>query len=74
MEGLMKALGKTIICMAKESIPGAMEGSMMENIIWIKNMVLASIIGLMGVVMKVTGEMENNMGRASIFFQMGSLK
>ena len=57
----MKDLGRTIICMAKESILGAMAGSMMENIIWIKSMVLAFIFGLMEGGMKVIGRMENSM-------------
>lgn len=70
MEERMKVLGKTIICMDKESTNGVMEDDMMVNTIWTKNMGMGCTIGLMEDDMRVSGEMANNMVKASILCQM----
>ena len=46
MEGNMKGNGLKIICMVKEFILGKMEESMKVNILMIKSMGMASILGL----------------------------
>jgi hypothetical protein len=74
MVELMRALGKTIICMDKEFIHGVMAENMKENIIWTKNMVMEYTSGQTEGGMKVIGRMVNNMARVNTFCQMVSLK
>ena len=70
MVELMKALGKTTICMDKESIRGQMAGNTMESITWIRNTDMVSIVGLMGGGMKDIGLMENNMEKENTYCLM----
>jgi hypothetical protein len=70
MVDLTKVLGRTIICTAMEYMLGEMEESMKGIMSKIRNTVMGSIYGLMEENMKVTGLMENNMEKESIFYQM----
>ena len=70
MAVLMRAHGRTIICMDKVLTPGVTAESMKVNTIWIKNTAMVSISGQMDVAMKVTGKTVNSMVKENIFCLM----
>lgn len=60
--------------MGKVFIPGKMEESMMETMLWIKSMVMGYTSGQMEENMKVNGRMENNMEKANTLQLMEKLE
>ena len=70
MVGNMKVIGKTIICMERESILGKMEESTRVNIKMIRKTVMGNTLGLMEENIVVIGKMGNNMEKGNTSYQM----
>jgi hypothetical protein len=74
MEGSMKEVGKTIICMAQVSILGKMDENMTASTIWTRNTDLEFTFGQMDEDTKEIGLMESSTEKENISFQMEQLK
>jgi hypothetical protein len=67
MEDSIPVHGRIITCMDTVSIPGKMGAGTKATMRWTRSMVMVSISGLTGAVMKETGLMVNNMVKEDIF-------
>lgn len=70
----IRAIGKIITCMERESMNGKMEENMKENICLIRRMDMANICGQMEDLMRVFGNLENRMELDSILNKMVQLE
>ena len=65
-----KDIGRTIKCMAKDSLHGQMAGNMMDSMLMTREMDMENLYGQMEVYTRGLGKMGLNMGKESIWINL----